>query len=243
HPDINLTIKQKKVKSKQSESQKEKKLCAKPHNDKEPIAITKEIPMKVKSSLIKGNPIIAILDFEAAPIVEDQSPLAQLKNVRIILQDIVIPIGLKVIESIKKILLLETDWFTKARAILDFDKHTLNIRYLGRQTTINTTLPIPVNKNKDKNEDQWIDDLKKEDNLLKKKNRILIDIGILEIGFYFDTFANACAAIENYATKTNMVLILDKASKNPDSSCYRQAYFVCEKQEKYSRKEENYTTK
>ncbi|CAG8852316.1 21103_t:CDS:2, partial [Gigaspora margarita] len=58
-----------------------------------------------------------------------------------------------------------------------------------------------------------------------------MDTGILEIRSLFDTFAEACAAIKNYVTKTNTVLILDKTSKNPDSSGYRQAYFVCEKRE------------
>ncbi|CAG8805457.1 39308_t:CDS:2, partial [Gigaspora margarita] len=77
----------------------------------------------------------------------------------------------------------------------------------------------------------------------EKKNEIFIDIGTLEIGFLFDTFAEAHAAIKNYAAKTNTMLILGKTSKNPDSSGYRQAYFVCEKQKKYSEKEENYTTK
>ncbi|RIB30410.1 hypothetical protein C2G38_2265872 [Gigaspora rosea] len=83
-------------------------------------------------------------------------------------------------------------------------------------------------------------------NLQRKKKpppRIFMDIGTIEIGFLFDTFAEARVAIENYAAKTNMVLILDKTSKNPDGSGYRQAYFVCEKQGKYGGKEENYTTK
>ncbi|CAG8808574.1 17071_t:CDS:1, partial [Gigaspora rosea] len=51
------------------------------------------------------------------------------------------------------------------------------------------------------------------------------------------------ASIENYAAKTNMVLILGKTSKNPDGSGYRQAYFVCEKQRKYDGKDEYYTIK
>ncbi|CAG8806225.1 27679_t:CDS:2, partial [Gigaspora margarita] len=57
-----------------------------------------------------------------------------------------------------------------------------------------------------------------------------MDIGILEIGSLFDTFAKACAAIKNYATKTNTVLILDTISKNPDEHNYE----ICLEATKFS---------
>ena len=61
-----------------------------------------------------------------------EKALGTIINVKITLQNIVIPIDLQVIESKDETLLLGTDWFTKARANLDFDNYTLKIQYLGK---------------------------------------------------------------------------------------------------------------
>ncbi|CAG8701756.1 9080_t:CDS:2, partial [Ambispora leptoticha] len=58
--------------------------------------------------------------------------------------------------------------FTKSRATLDFGKHTLHIRSLGKQATINTIhiihlLLLPIDENDD--DEQWIDKLDKEEEL------------------------------------------------------------------------------
>ncbi|CAG8736528.1 13619_t:CDS:2, partial [Cetraspora pellucida] len=70
-----------------------------------------------------------------------------------------------------------------------------------------------------------------------------MNIDTIRTGSIFATFPEARAAIETYAAKTNTVLILGRTTKNPDGSGYRQAYFVCERQGKYSGKEEKHTTK
>ncbi|CAG8471523.1 14103_t:CDS:2 [Racocetra fulgida] len=59
----------------------------------------------------------------------------------------------------------------------------------------------------------------------------------------FDTFSEACATIEQYATQTNAVVILDKTTRNSDNSDYIQATFVCEKQGNYNGTNEEHTTK
>ncbi|CAG8830305.1 2171_t:CDS:2, partial [Gigaspora margarita] len=58
-----------------------------------------------------------------------------------------------------------------------------------------------------------------------------------------NTFDEAHAAIEKYAAKTGTNLILRNTTKNSDGSGYRQAYFVCKKQENYGGKREQYITK
>ncbi|CAG8776246.1 4818_t:CDS:1, partial [Racocetra persica] len=69
-----------------------------------------------------------------------------------------------------------------------------------------------------------------------------MDTSAVESGRAFATFAEACVTIERYAMQMNSVIILGKTSKIPDNG-YRQALFVCEKQEKYSGKNDEYTTK
>src|SRR5205807_1840938 len=68
-----------------------------------------------------------------------EKALRTITNVKITLQNIAIPIDLQVIKSKDETLLLETNWFTKSRANLDFDNYTLKIRYLGKRVTIYTT--------------------------------------------------------------------------------------------------------
>ncbi|CAG8848137.1 6706_t:CDS:2, partial [Gigaspora margarita] len=66
--------------------------------------------------------------------------------------------------------------------------------------------------------------------LAKEKKKIFMNIGTLEIRSLFDTFVEAHTAIENYATKTNTLLILDKTFKNPDEENYttkRTGYCFC----------------
>ncbi|CAG8626839.1 13419_t:CDS:1, partial [Ambispora gerdemannii] len=71
----------------------------------------------------------------------------------------------------------------------------------------------------------------------------IMKIDIPKTGHVFLIFAKARAVIERYAAKINAVLILEKISKNSDRNDYRQAFFVCEKQEKYDKKNKKYTTK
>ncbi|CAG8843408.1 734_t:CDS:2, partial [Gigaspora margarita] len=59
-----------------------------------------------------------------------------------------------------------------------------------------------------------------------------MEVDVLK-GCTFNTFDKVRAAIEGYIAKTNTNLILGKTTKYPDGSGYRQAYFFCEKQEKY----------
>ncbi|CAG8780630.1 24389_t:CDS:1 [Cetraspora pellucida] len=69
-----------------------------------------------------------------------------------------------------------------------------------------------------------------------------IDTSTVEFRCIFAIFVEACATIENYAAQTNSVIILEKTKKNPNNS-YKQALFVCEKQEKYTETNNIYTTK
>ncbi|CAG8631220.1 10885_t:CDS:2 [Ambispora gerdemannii] len=71
----------------------------------------------------------------------------------------------------------------------------------------------------------------------------IMETDIPEIGRVFLMFAEIHTVIKRYAAKTNAVLILGKTSKNPDGSDYRQAFFVCEKQEKYGEKNEKHIIK
>src|SRR6185437_68222 len=96
---------------------------------------------------IRGQPVVAILDSGAAVSIitaklmkrvglkinqysktiivtangAREKALGSITDVKITLQDIVIPIDLQVIESKDETLLLGTDWFNKSRANLDFD--------------------------------------------------------------------------------------------------------------------------
>ena len=47
--------------------------------------------------------------------------LGQISNLKISIQDLIIPIQLQVIESREETLLLGTDWFEKMKAKWDFD--------------------------------------------------------------------------------------------------------------------------
>ncbi|CAG8826908.1 43566_t:CDS:2, partial [Gigaspora margarita] len=69
-----------------------------------------------------------------------------------------------------------------------------------------------------------------------------MDASTVESEYDFTTFIEACATIKKYAMQTNFVIILGKITKNSDNS-YRQALFVCERQGKYSRRNDKYTTK
>ncbi|CAG8837895.1 39115_t:CDS:2 [Gigaspora margarita] len=69
-----------------------------------------------------------------------------------------------------------------------------------------------------------------------------MEVDVLK-GCTFNTFDKVRATIEGYAAKTSTNLILGKTTKYPDGSGYRQAYFFCEKQGKYSGKKQQYTTK
>ena len=92
--------------------------------------------------------------------------LGIIDNVKIALQDIAIPINLQVIESSDETLLLGTDWFNKSWAKLDFGAHTLHIRYLGKQATINTThvtTSRPTNISDEFEDDEWIEELENEE--------------------------------------------------------------------------------
>ncbi|CAG8645356.1 4083_t:CDS:2, partial [Dentiscutata heterogama] len=59
-------------------------------------------------------------------------------------------------------------------------------------------------------------------------------------GYTFNMFDKVRIAIERYATETSTNLILGKMTKYPNGSSYRQAYFFCEKQERYSGKKQQY---
>ena len=102
---------------------------------------------------IKGNPTIAVLDSGAAVSIitkrlmhklglkinqtsnvqvitangECIRALKQISNVKIIIQNISIPISLQVIESPNEILLLGTNWFTKTHASLDFGDQKITL--------------------------------------------------------------------------------------------------------------------
>ena len=131
---------------------------------------------------IKGNPVVAILDSGAAVSIitaklmrklglHIQKPsktivvtanenrtkaLGIILDVKITIQDIIIPINLQVIESMDETLLFGTDWFNKSRAKLDFENNTLNIRYLGKMATTNAihiTNSYPVLEEVDKNDE------------------------------------------------------------------------------------------
>jgi hypothetical protein len=113
---------------------------------------------------IKNNPVVAVLDSGAAVSIITKSlmkklgleiqesskvvvttangdksrALGQIKNLPIVIQTIAVPITLQVIESTEDTLLLGTDWFNKARATLNFDDQTLQIRYMGKVVVIPT---------------------------------------------------------------------------------------------------------
>ncbi|CAG8853300.1 38477_t:CDS:1, partial [Gigaspora margarita] len=74
------------------------------------------------------------------------------------------------------------------------------------------------------------------------KKYLTMDTSTVESECDFSTFSEACATIKKYAIQTNSVIILEKITKNSDNS-YRQALFIYEKQGKYSRRNDKYTTK
>lgn len=114
---------------------------------------------------IKGTPVIAILDSGAVVSIitrklmdklglEPDAPsktvvvtangtreraLGQITDLKIFIQDLIIPIKLQVIESKEETLLLGTDWFEKMKAKWDFDARTLQIQHDGRILKIGTT--------------------------------------------------------------------------------------------------------
>ena len=140
---------------------------------------------------IKGNPVVAILDSGAAVSIitaklmkrlglqisgpsktivitangSRSKALGVIENVKITIQDIIIPINLRVIESQEETILLGTDWFNKSRAKLDFENNTLNVRYLGKRATINATHTTNMNMGQiyDEDKDEWIDELDEDD--------------------------------------------------------------------------------
>jgi len=142
---------------------------------------------------IKGQQVIAVLDSGAAVSIitaklmrklglridrdsktivvtangAREKALGTIINVKITLQNIAIPIDLQVIESKDETLLLGTDWFTKARANLDFDNYTLKIRYLEKWATIYTTHvsgePVPEEFEEFTDEDEWIDEIEDDE--------------------------------------------------------------------------------
>ena len=114
---------------------------------------------------IKRTPVIAILDSGAAVSIITKklmdklrlSPdapsetvvitangmrtkaLGQISNLKISIQDLVIPIQLQVIESREETFLLGIDWFEKIKAKWDFDTRTLQICYQNKCINIGTT--------------------------------------------------------------------------------------------------------
>src|SRR6185369_8610729 len=114
---------------------------------------------------IKENPVIAIIDSRAAVSIitnklmnklrlEPDAPsktvvitanrtraraLGQITDLRICIQDLIVPIKLQVIESREETLLLGTDWLQKMKANWDFDTQTLQIQHHGKITKIGTT--------------------------------------------------------------------------------------------------------
>ncbi|RIB27353.1 hypothetical protein C2G38_2160736 [Gigaspora rosea] len=71
--------------------------------------------------------------------------LGKVKNIKIIVQNIAIPISLQVLESLDNTLLLGTDWFqkpmhTEANAHIYFDKQKLCLHYLDQ------SVEIPISK-------------------------------------------------------------------------------------------------
>src|SRR5436305_7865372 len=65
--------------------------------------------------------------------------LGQISDLRIFIQDMIIPVKLQVIKSCEETLLLGTDWFEKMKAKCDFDKRTLQICYQDKCIKIGTT--------------------------------------------------------------------------------------------------------
>ncbi|CAG8738707.1 40703_t:CDS:2, partial [Gigaspora margarita] len=69
-----------------------------------------------------------------------------------------------------------------------------------------------------------------------------MEIDLPKSGCTFTTFAEVRAVIKRYAIRTHTVIILGRTSKNPNGSSYKQAFFVCKKQGKYSGPNKKYTT-
>ncbi|CAG8522358.1 5962_t:CDS:2, partial [Scutellospora calospora] len=113
---------------------------------------------------IKGNPVVAVLDSSAAvsimtkklvdklrlKILEKSSTvvvtatgaktraLGKIKDLRITIQNTIIPSTVQVIESSDETLLLGTDWFQKVKARIHFDEQKLILKYQGR------TIEVPI---------------------------------------------------------------------------------------------------
>ncbi|CAG8846045.1 28768_t:CDS:1, partial [Gigaspora margarita] len=67
--------------------------------------------------------------------------LGKVKNVKIMVQNIAIPISLQVLESSDDTLLLGTNWFQKANARIYFDQQKLYLHYLDN------SVEVPISNN------------------------------------------------------------------------------------------------
>ncbi|CAG8604067.1 8975_t:CDS:2, partial [Cetraspora pellucida] len=74
---------------------------------------------------IGDEPVVTVLDTGVA--------VKKITKVNIDIPNVRIPTALQVLESVDETLLLGTDWFQKAWAMLDFDEQKLVIRYMGRR--------------------------------------------------------------------------------------------------------------
>ena len=92
--------------------------------------------------------------------------LGKIENVKIAVQDLLIPIHLQVMDSVDETLLLGTDWFNKTCATLSFDTQTLHLKYLRKTVEVQTThvkgneLP---NIYEQEDDDDLVDELQQEE--------------------------------------------------------------------------------
>ena len=109
--------------------------------------------------------------------------LGQISNLKIYIQDMIIPIKLQVIESREETLLLGTDWFEKMKAQWNFDTQTLKIYQGNRTIEIKTSYlsDLPPQLIIDEEDDKLIDEIEYDEEDDLEEQEAYISDGLYEI--------------------------------------------------------------
>ena len=146
---------------------------------------------------IRSNPIKAIIDTGAAVSIMTRSLMKKLnlkieeasniivmianrkreralgliRDVPIVVQGILIPITLQIIESTNDTLLLGTDWCRMTKANIDFESEEMQIKYRGRVTNVTISFEsLKISIPKDYEYDDEIDEMLEEEEYEEKSD-------------------------------------------------------------------------
>ncbi|CAG8756457.1 8453_t:CDS:2 [Cetraspora pellucida] len=155
---------------------------------------------------VTDEPVVAVLDTEkesktvvVTPTGAREHTLRSTAKVNINVNGINIPTYLQVLKSVDKNLLLGTDWFQKARAMVDLNKQKLVIRYLDKRFEV----PI-MHTDKGKQKEYVNEDMRSGDHDGDKND----DDDLFE---EFEYKSKDLEEVESYSTDS---ISVDEVSKN-----------------------------